>query len=167
VNLLSRPSPRWWSRSHLERTYVYVATQALAPTPQPRHHRADRNPEGAHGFFVAKFLGSDQQEHLTLVLRQYREAPQQITTGERGFLRTPEARQVRLRDLVQGASPEFSSAPRLFGDEAIIEDRKQPTAQVAARLAFVAMRNRSFEAILHEVVGAFLIAAEQRSRKAT
>jgi len=57
--------------------------------------------------------------------------------------------------------PEIALPAPPVGNEPMIQNREDPTAQIAIGAALVPAGECSFEGILYEVVGGFAIAAQQ------
>src|SRR5437588_8982392 len=75
--------------------------QPLAAARQPRHDRADRNPQHARRFAIREILDGDQQQDRTLLRRKARKRAEEISIFEGGVLPAFNAGQFVLEDLGQ------------------------------------------------------------------
>jgi hypothetical protein len=51
-----------------------------------------------------------------------------------------------------------SVAAPAFGEEQVLQDRHEPGVQVGARLEFVGVPQRTFQAVLHQILGGRMLA---------
>jgi hypothetical protein len=97
-----------------------------------------------------------------LLLLQFRKTAQKITMSERPFLPALDTRLLGLQDFRQRSAPEIAPLAPSIGDKPMVQDRVDPTAQVAIATTLVPARERPFEAVLNQIVGALSVAAQQR-----
>jgi hypothetical protein len=132
--------------------------------PRPRDSRDITLPIGTPSTrrrLVGEILDPDQQQHRPLLLGQCRKGAKQITVLERPILTPLNPRQLGLRDLdqcIRHATPPLAD---LIAEESIVKDRVQPAAQISFGPAQVPAGDRALDAVLHAIVGALTIAAQQ------
>jgi hypothetical protein len=95
-----------------------------------------------------------------LLLRQSRKAAQKVAMGERPFLPALDTGLFGLQDLRQRSVPVVAPLTAPVGNKPVVENRVDPTAQIPIGSALVPARERPFETVLNEIVGALSITAQ-------
>jgi hypothetical protein len=98
-----------------------------------------------------------------LLLGQFREAAQKIAVGECPLLPALDPWLLGLQDFCQRSVPDIAPLATSVGNEAMVQNRVDPTTQVSIIAALVPARERPFEAVLNEIVGALSVTAQQRA----
>jgi hypothetical protein len=132
--------------------------QPLATVREVGPHRGNRHAQYAGCLLVGEFAHFDQKQHRLFPLRKLPERAQEIAMFGRRISAAVGARPVKPNRAVAPAPP---LPVALVSQEAMVEDREKPAAQVYIAPAPVPASENTFETFLHEIVGALAVALEQ------
>jgi hypothetical protein len=124
-----------------------VPAQRAAAAREPRHDGADRHALDPRRLGIAQPLEAHQQQRLALLARHLGERPHEIAHFEPRLLLGPGGGLTRRH----GLGRRRRAAAHVV-DMDVVQNGKEPSAQIAARLPEMGARERAREAILHEVV---------------
>ena len=125
-----------------------MVAQRAAAARQPRHDGAHRHALDLRRLGIAHPLHADEQQHLALLPRHLRQRAREIAQLESRFL-VGQRRGVSLADR---RDPRRRAAAQIV-DVDIVQDGEEPGAQITAGTPQMRARERTREAILHEILG--------------
>src|SRR4051812_18841044 len=108
---------------------ILERAQGRPRPPETGHQRAERNSERSRCLVIGEALDGDEVKRGALFLREVQEGSQDLLQADAGLLNRRRLRLEGAADIEGTGCLGGLAAPSV--DEAVVEDREEPTTQVA------------------------------------